>query len=46
LVGKLERWSPLVRPKRRWKNNTTIVLQEIVSEVLTVMNLARIETII
>ena len=31
--------SPLVRPRRRWRNNTKIELQEIVSEVLTVINL-------
>ena len=38
-----EGWSPLVSRRCRWKNNTKIELQQI-SEGLTVMILARIET--
>jgi hypothetical protein len=29
LVGKLEGWSPLERPRRRWVNNIKIDLREI-----------------
>jgi hypothetical protein len=44
LVGKLEGKRPFVRPRRRWKNNTKIDLQELISGDLTVMNMARIGT--
>jgi len=44
LVGKTEGTRPLGRPRRRWKNNIKVDLSEIESEVLTVINLARINT--
>jgi len=40
LVGKREGTRPLGRPRRRWKNNNNIVLTELLSEGLTVINLA------
>ena len=41
LVGKSERRRQLRRPRRIWKNNIKINLTEIVSEILTVINLAQ-----
>jgi hypothetical protein len=41
LVGITKGRSLLGRPRRRWKNNIKINLPEIVSEVLTVFNLAQ-----
>jgi hypothetical protein len=40
LVGKSEGRRQLGKPRRRWKNYININLPEIVSEVLTVINLA------
>jgi len=40
LVKKPEGKRPIVRPRRRWKNNIKIDLQEIISEVLTMINMA------
>ena len=40
LVGKSEGRRPLGRPRRRWKNNIKIDFPEIISEGLTVINLA------
>jgi LmbE family N-acetylglucosaminyl deacetylase len=40
LVGKPEGSRPLARSRRRWRNNIKIDLPEILSEVLTVINLA------
>jgi hypothetical protein len=41
LAGKSEGRRPLARPRRRWKNNIKTDLPEIVSGVLTVVNLAQ-----
>jgi len=40
LVKKPEGKRPIVRPRRRWKNNIKIDLQELISEFLTVINMA------
>jgi hypothetical protein len=40
LVGKTEGRRPLGTPRSRWKNNIKIGLPEIVSNVLTVINLS------
>ena len=39
LVGKREGTRPLGRPRRRWINNNNVVLTELFSEGLTVINL-------
>ena len=41
LVEKTEGRGPLGTPRRRWKNSIKIVLLEILSEILTVINLAQ-----
>jgi hypothetical protein len=40
LIGKPERKRPLGRPRRRWKDNTTMDLKEIVWEDVEWMHLA------
>jgi hypothetical protein len=40
LEGEFEGKKPLRRPMRKWKNNIEIDIPEIVSEGLTVINLA------
>jgi hypothetical protein len=44
LVGKPEEKGPFGRPKRRWKNNIEMYLQEVTGMVWTGFNWYRIET--
>jgi cell wall assembly regulator SMI1 len=41
LVGKPEGKSPLGRPRRRWEDNITMDLMEVVKEVVDWMHLAQ-----